>query len=49
MRGAVTEEEAKCEGDEKTGAQIPKRALEAPTRQIAENSAADAGPLLRAC
>ena len=39
----VTEEEAKCEGDEKTGVQILKRALESPTRQIAENSAADGG------
>jgi chaperonin GroEL len=41
--GAVTEEEATCEGDERTGVQILKRALEAPTRQIAENSAADGG------
>ncbi len=40
---AVAEEEAKCEGDEKTGVQILKRALEAPTRQIAENSAVDGG------
>jgi len=32
-----------CEGDERTGAQILRRALEAPTRQIAENSAADGG------
>ena len=40
---AVSEEEAKCEGDEKTGVQILKRALEAPTRQIAENSAIDGG------
>jgi chaperonin GroEL len=40
---AVAQEEAKCEGDEKTGAQIIKRALEAPTRQIAENSAIDGG------
>ena len=40
---AVSEEEAKCEGDEKTGVQILKRALEAPTRQIAENSAVDGG------
>jgi chaperonin GroEL len=40
---AVTEEELKCEGDEKTGVQILKRALESPTRQIAENSAVDAG------
>jgi chaperonin GroEL len=40
---ALTEEEAKCEGDEKTGVQILNRALEAPTRQIAENSAVDGG------
>ncbi len=40
---AVAQEEAKCEGDEKTGAQILKRALETPTRQIAENSAVDGG------
>jgi len=40
---AVGREEAKCEGDEKTGIQILKRALEAPARQIAENSAVDAG------
>ena len=37
------QEEAKCEGDERTGVQILKRALEAPTRQIAENSAVDGG------
>ena len=40
---AVTEEETKCDGDEKTGVQILKKALEAPTRQIAENSAVDGG------
>ncbi len=40
---AMTQEEARCEGDEKTGVQILKRALEAPTRQIAENSAVDGG------
>jgi len=40
---AVSKEEAACEGDEKTGVQILKRALEAPARQIAENSAADGG------
>jgi chaperonin GroEL len=40
---AVTQEEAKCEGDEKTGVQILRRALDAPTRQIAENSAVDGG------
>jgi chaperonin GroEL len=40
---AVAQEELKCEGDEKTGIQILKRALETPTRQIAENSAVDGG------
>jgi chaperonin GroEL len=40
---AVQAEEANCEGDERTGVQILKRALEAPTRQIAENSAVDGG------
>ena len=40
---AVAGEESLCEGDEKTGVQILKRALEVPTRQIAENSATDAG------
>ena len=39
----VAQEEAKCEGDEKTGVQILKRALETPARQIAENSATDGG------
>lgn len=40
---AVSKEEAGCEGDERTGIQIVKRALECPARQIAENSAADGG------
>jgi chaperonin GroEL len=40
---AVNREEAACEGDERTGVQILKRALEAPARQIAENSAVDGG------
>ena len=40
---AVAQEEARCEGDEKTGVQIIRRALDAPTRQIAENSAIDGG------
>jgi chaperonin GroEL len=40
---AVAREEASCEGDERTGIQILKRALEAPARQIAENSAVDGG------
>ena len=42
----VSEEEAKCSGDEKTGLQILKRALEAPARQIAENSAVDGGVVI---
>jgi chaperonin GroEL len=33
----------KCEGDERTGLLILRRALEAPTRQIAENSSVDGG------
>ena len=41
--GAITQEEVKCTGDEKTGLQILKRALESPTRQIAENSSVDSG------
>jgi chaperonin GroEL len=40
---AVAEEEAQTSGDERTGVQILKRALEAPARQIAENSAVDGG------
>jgi chaperonin GroEL len=41
--GPVAEEEKLCDGDERTGVQILKRALETPVRQIAENSAADGG------
>lgn len=40
---AIEPEEAKCGGDERTGLAILRRALEAPTRQIAENSAVDGG------
>jgi chaperonin GroEL len=40
---AVEREEAQCSGDERTGMSILRRALEAPARQIAENSAADGG------
>jgi chaperonin GroEL len=40
---AVEREEASAEGDERTGIQILKRALEVPARQIAENSAVDGG------
>jgi chaperonin GroEL len=41
--GPIAEEEKSCEGDERTGVQILKRALESPVRQIAENSAVDGG------
>jgi chaperonin GroEL len=40
---AVQQEEDRTEGDEKTGLKILRRALTAPTRQIAENSAVDGG------
>jgi chaperonin GroEL len=40
---AVAKEETQCDGDERTGVQILKRALESPARQIAENSAVDGG------
>jgi chaperonin GroEL len=40
---AIEREESLCDGDERTGLRILKRALEAPTRQIAENSGVDAG------
>ena len=40
---AVSGEEARSEGDERTGVQILRRALSAPARQIADNSAVDGG------
>jgi chaperonin GroEL len=40
---AIAEEEAKMDGDERTGAKILRRALEVPARQIADNSAVDGG------
>jgi chaperonin GroEL len=40
---AVQRVESQCSGDERTGLLILKRALEAPTRQIAENSSVDGG------
>ncbi len=49
---AVQAEEATADEDEKTGLRILKKALEAPTRQIAENSALDAGVVvdrMRSC
>jgi chaperonin GroEL len=39
-------EEARTDGDERTGLQILRKALEAPTRQIAENSAVDGGVVI---
>jgi chaperonin GroEL len=40
---AVEREEAKSEGDERTGLRILMHALEAPARQIGENSGVDGG------
>jgi chaperonin GroEL len=40
---AVEKEEQTAEGDERTGLRILKRALETPSRQIAENSSFDGG------
>jgi chaperonin GroEL len=40
---AVEREALTCEGDERTGVRILARALEAPTRQIAQNSDVDGG------
>ena len=40
---AVAKVEASTEGDERTGVMCLKRALESPTRQIAENSSVDGG------
>jgi chaperonin GroEL len=40
---AVERAAAQAEGDERTGMQILRRSLEAPTRQIAENSSVDGG------
>ncbi len=40
---SVEREAAACSGDERTGALILKRALEEPTRQIAQNSGVDGG------
>ena len=41
--GAVVQEAEQCEGDERTGVLMLRRALEVPTRQIAENSGVDGG------
>jgi len=49
---AIDAEEAKAQEDEKTGLRILKKALETPTRQIAENSGLDGGVVvdrMRSC
>jgi chaperonin GroEL len=43
---AVTKLEDSLQGDERTGAQVLKRALAAPARQIAENSSVDGGVVI---
>ncbi|MFM7297226.1 MAG: chaperonin GroEL, partial [Planctomycetota bacterium] len=43
LADALAAEERTSSGDERTGLAILRRALEAPARQIAENSAADGG------
>jgi chaperonin GroEL len=43
---AVEAEASRLEGDERSGALMLRRALEVPTRQIAENSGADGGVVL---
>ena len=43
---AVEAEEAKASGDEQIGLRVLRHALEVPTRQIAENSGADAGVVI---
>jgi len=48
VTAALAAEEASAEGDEKTGLQILRRALQAPARQIAENSAVDGGVVVNA-
>ena len=40
---ALAKEEAACDGDERTGVRMLRHAVEAPTRQIAENSSVDGG------
>jgi chaperonin GroEL len=41
--GTLEQEQTRSQGDEKTGLEILRRALSAPARQIAENSAVDGG------
>lgn len=43
---ALATEELRCDGDERTGVRVLRHALEAPSRQIAENSGLDPGLVL---
>lgn len=43
---AIEAAETNADGDERTGLRILKRALEVPTRQLAENSGVDAGVVI---
>jgi chaperonin GroEL len=43
LAAAIERDESQASGDERTGMQILRRALEAPARQIAENSSVDGG------
>jgi chaperonin GroEL len=43
---AVEREETGCDGDERTGMRILRKALEVPARQIAENSGFDGGVVI---
>jgi chaperonin GroEL len=43
VMSSLEQEESVCQGDERTGVSVLRRALEAPTRQIAVNSGRDAG------
>ena len=40
---SIEREEAQCDGDERTGLRVLRRAMEAPSRQIAANSGRDPG------
>jgi chaperonin GroEL len=48
VQDAVAAEAEQCSGDERTGLEMLRRALEAPTRTIAENSGVDAGVVVNA-
>jgi chaperonin GroEL len=46
LEEAVRRVEAECDGDERTGLRILAKALEAPARQIAENSGVEGGVIV---